>query len=280
MHAPKPPSIELIHADFCSRGLVDSRGTYPGDKSARAVIAGALTKAEDWLEMLPVIAPLPDGWRYSPLTLREFLDLFLTEGRGRGGRRAGPQGRTVPVVDGDFHADIHEIWRRRAWTGPIKMVVRGVFSLAHCDTVQSLEVTCLDSLTVEDCPQLKSLRGETFGHAMLTNSGIEDLGADFRCGGELFLEGCRDLRRINCEVGGDFTAKDCGLRSTGPAFSVEGEANFLSCPELEQLEGTINGKGRIERPLQGEVDCSKLLVRGNLAKGRLNRVGGTRSMLR
>jgi hypothetical protein len=254
------------YSRLVDKGLIDAAGPYPGDNRARDAVALALLlpKCEEWSEILPVVSPLPRGWKYSSFTPREFFDLFLGD-KKKGGKdgRGGGRCRTVPVVDGDLFADIHEIWNRRKWTGLSRLVVRGEFSLAHCSTIQSLDITCLGTLAIEDCLSLKTLRGEVFGDTVITNSGVGDLGADFRCRGEVFLEGCQELRRINCEVGGNFTVESCGLRSTGPAFSVGGKANFSSCPALERLAGVIAGKGRIEPGLRNDVDCSHLLVHGN-----------------
>jgi hypothetical protein len=97
------------------------------------------------------------------------------------------------------------------------------------------------------CLGLRDLRGSVGGNVSIRNGcGVENIGADFECGGDLVLDGCRSMRAINCRVSGDTVVKKSHLEKTGPAFHCCGSLHLDSVSGVRMLLGKVEGDCRFD----------------------------------
>jgi hypothetical protein len=113
----------------------------------------------------------------------------------------------------------------------------------HLATSPELEVQ--GSAVFDECPGLRGLRGWVGKNLTIRNGcGLENIGADFECGGDMTLVDCKSLKNINCRVGGDAYIHASTLEKTGPAFSCQGSLTLESVEGVKMLAGTVEGECR------------------------------------
>lgn len=176
------------------------------------------TDGGDWAPALFWICPPRAGRRYSCTDGRDYLSFVeALAATGKGGAVGEDQRLSIReefVILGGLVGG-EAVW----WKDLPRAIVVGSVGLVNCPGLERIDLTVLGDLNISNCPKLRQVRGEVFGSAHISESGLEDVGADFRVAGQLSLVACRNLRRLNCDIGGDFRADKSGDFLVGPAFN-------------------------------------------------------------
>lgn len=145
------------------------------------------------------------------------------------------------------------------------------------DLAGGVEWGVTGTVSAKRCARLRRIAGVFNNDVSLDGSGIQAIGADFRCEGELSVEACPKLRLLDCtattviadgsslEATGpnaaieNFTAEGCarlgeatpihglrwakydgsGITSVHPQFLCQGPAYFKRCRKLASLSGSV-----------------------------------------
>jgi len=102
------------------------------------------------------------------------------------------------------------------------------------------------SLSVANCPSLRTAHFTTKGPASFHRCGMPSLSAAASAQGELSVIDCGNFRRLGGSWGGDVTLVDlCALQSIEKDFICDQDLTVRKCPDLIRLCGRVRGQAHL-----------------------------------